>query len=481
MVLGLGGWLKQRLTGESPVTTAARHEPSLLEPDPPDPETTRHEGRGVDAATLVDAVRRLVRDHKGRVGGGIHLINLDVVKERLGERWPATAERLLARIEIILDRRLTPADLYIRIEGPSYLIVFGELDQEAAKLKCALIGHEIEKHVFGDDADVAEIAVRASVFRLDSAAMGRQEEIDLLGMIRALKAGSAETVPGERRRRGHPAPAPSAAPGPASRLSYVMLPIQQGVAAVPSSFVYRPIWHTRHDAIATYLCQPVWLKSGGIGSFGENYVEYQLASSGAADIATIGEIARTFPGLAAEGRRVLLSMPVHFETIARSATRKDFIGIAAGLSPAERRLLSFELTGIDETVPQTRLTEIVATVQPFCRGVSLRCSLDRRRFFGVRDARIYAVGVEMNTGRGVEAGLLPKMDDFAAAADGAGLRTYAHGLRTRSLTSAAIAAGFDYVDGNPVATLTDRPSHAYRYRLIDLYREKLAEMRTGSE
>ncbi|MFX9069681.1 hypothetical protein ABTN30_20550, partial [Acinetobacter baumannii] len=76
-------------------------------------------------------------------------------------------ERLLAGIEVILDNRLMAADLYIRIEGPSYLIVFGEIDHDAAKLKCALIGREIEKHVFGDDVDLAEISVRASVFRLD--------------------------------------------------------------------------------------------------------------------------------------------------------------------------------------------------------------------------------------------------------------------------------------------------------------------------
>jgi len=499
MVLGLGDWLKRRRMRAPPaegdsVQDAAVPPPVDTGNQPEDrgPDASiRHEGRGVDAAKLVDAVRRLVKDQKGRVGGAIHLINLDVVRQRLGDRWPAVSDRLLAGIEIILDRRLAATDLYIRIEGPSYLIVFGELDQETARLKCALIGHEIEKHVFGDD--VAEIAVRASVFRLDGGDAGRQEEIDLLGMINALRAMSHQTVPGERRRKtdapaetegdrgGGPAlPAFDQTGPPGNRANYVLVPIYQNTGTRPSSFVYRPIWHTRHDAIATYLCQPVWLRSGGIGSSGENYVEYQPAFAGEGDIATIEEICRSFRLLSAERRRGLLSMSVHFETLARSATRKEFMAAAAALTPAERRLLSVELTGVDETVPQTRLTELVAAIQPFCRGVSLRCVLDRHRFFGVREARIYAVGVEITVGRGAEAGIFAKLDAFAAAAENVGLRTYAHGLRTRSLTSGAIAAGFHYVDGDPVATPLDRPSNAYRYRLVDLYRAGLQEIKSGS-
>ncbi|MFX8681234.1 hypothetical protein ABTM69_21505, partial [Acinetobacter baumannii] len=60
-------------------------------------------------------------------------------------------------------------------------------------------GREIEKHVFGDDVDLAEISVRASVFRLDDGLGGQGEEIDLLGIIGALKQGAGQTVPGDRR------------------------------------------------------------------------------------------------------------------------------------------------------------------------------------------------------------------------------------------------------------------------------------------
>ncbi|MGG2362467.1 hypothetical protein ACE4Z5_26420, partial [Salmonella enterica] len=87
-----------------------------------------------------------------------------------------------------------------------------------------------------------------------------------------------------------------------------------------------------------------------------------LAYSGEGDIATLEEVCRTFRALAAEGRRVLLSMSVHLETIARSATRKEFLAVAAGLSPSERRFLSLEFAGIDETVPVMRLTELVSVI-----------------------------------------------------------------------------------------------------------------------
>lgn len=459
-------------------------------------DRSRPTGRGIDPTQLADALRGLIKNHKGKLAGALHLINLDVVRERLGDRWPALAERLLAGIEIILDRRLTSSDLYIRIEGPSYLIVFGGLDDQTAKLKCALIGHEIEKHVFGDDVDLSELLVRASLFRLDEGLSSEPEEIDLAGIIDSIRSGIDQTMPGDRRK---PAPSqvhaeqppaenePEAAesePGPLPRppdepparkpgLGYSMLPMSEEPAVPPSSFVYHPIWHVRHDAIATYLCQPVWLRSGGIDRSGEGYVEYSAAHSYEGDLYALEQIRRSFQLLAAERRQVLLTMSVHFETIARSSLRKDFLALAALLAASERRLLTFELVAVEETVPQTRLTELVSILQPFCRRVSLRCELKRRRFHGVKEARIYAVGGEAGGGRTAEAAVLDNMDGFAAAAEGAGLRTYLHGLRSLSLTSAAIASGFDYVDGDPVAAPLDRPGNAYRYSLMDLYRQKL--------
>ncbi|MFX8817243.1 hypothetical protein ABTM85_20665, partial [Acinetobacter baumannii] len=58
------------------------------------------------------------------------------------------------------------------------------------------------------------------------------------------------------------------------QISYVLVPIFQTATTPPSSFVYRPIWHARQDAIATYLCQPMWVKSSAVGTAGEGTIEY---------------------------------------------------------------------------------------------------------------------------------------------------------------------------------------------------------------
>ena len=55
------------------------------------------------------------------------------------------------------------------------------------------------------------------------------------------------------------------------------------------------------------------------------------------------------------------------------------------------------------------------------------------------------------------------------------LDAYVHGLRTTSLTSSAVAAGFRYVDGNSVRSLADAPREVQRYSPADLYAKLLQE------
>jgi hypothetical protein len=61
------------------------------------------------------------------------------------------------------------------------------------------------------------------------------------------------------------------------------------------------------------------------------------------------------------------------------------------------------------------------------------------------------------------------MERLAAMAAKAGLRSYAHGLTSVSLTTAAIGAGFDYIDGDVVTTVVDTPVEAYRFEARNIY------------
>lgn len=90
------------------------------------------------------------------------------------------------------------------------------------------------------------------------------------------------------------------------------------------------------------------------------------------------------------------------------------------------------------------------------------------------ESGIAACGFEHDAAAGIpEARLLADMERFAASAKKAGLSTYAHGLRTISQTIGAIAAGFDFLDGDVVTSVVDMPCGAYVVKMSDLFDAKL--------
>ena len=61
------------------------------------------------------------------------------------------------------------------------------------------------------------------------------------------------------------------------------------------------------------------------------------------------------------------------------------------------------------------------------------------------------------------------MGGFVERANGAGLQTYLHGIPSISLIAAAIASGFEYIDGQPVTSLAEVSLEIQPFKLKDLY------------
>jgi hypothetical protein len=103
----------------------------------------------------------------------------------------------------------------------------------------------------------------------------------------------------------------------------------------------------------------------------------------------------------------------------------------------------------------------------------VRTSLARSDFQVFADARVFATGVALGRETASESEIIERMNTFTHKTERAGLRTYAFELATRSLASAALGAGFDYISGAAIGTLVDAPERAYRFETVDLYADIL--------
>ena len=133
--------------------------------------------------------------------------------------------------------------------------------------------------------------------------------------------------------------------------------------------------------------------------------------------------------------------------------------------------------GTPQGVSLSRLGAIVGILLSFGRGVNLRTTLQDTDFQTYREARLFGVGVEVGRAAVSDEALINSFQRFVERAERYGLRTYIHGLSSLSMTAAAVGAGFDFIDGDAVTSVTESPV-AYRFSIEDMYENLLKPRRS---
>lgn len=399
-------------------------------------------------------LRSLLKDDTKPLAGKVNFIGLSKIREKLGDRWPKVEERADDITRKAIERRLVDADMYTKYKELHYVIVFAQLSHEQAQLKCALIAEEITKRLLGEDITPDLLEVKTMVSQVE----GKFEFEDVPGVeVLAARIGD----------------------GPETQATAKDDDWWEDDDTDPLAniqLVYRPMWDVKRNAVTTYVCAPARPGPAGRLLVGESEIprlddpEVALRLDQLVQKRVIGDLRK----LVAAGQQQLLCVPVHFETLAVGQRRMTYIErCQRGIPPEGVKLLVFELTGVPEGIPQNRLLEIATSLKRFSRGVLLRTTPTHPWFRPPSETGIAALGVECHSSSVPEAKLIADMERFATAAKKVGLATYVHGLRTISLTTAAIAAGFDFVDGDVVTSVVEQPRGAYAYQMTDLYASQL--------
>lgn len=393
------------------------------------------------------------------LAGRVNFIGLSKIRERLGEKWGHVAERADGITRRAIERRLTSVDVYTRYKQLQYLIIFAQLPKEQAQLKCALIAEEITKRLLGEDLGPELLEVKTMVSPL-----GGDLAFEEVPSIDVLAARLAEEDTETRETT-------SASDVDSDEDNW--WEASKDAATDPLDgiqFVYRPVWDVRHRAITTYICVPTrqGLSESQMSPLTNPALVRRL------DATVQRHVITDLRKIMKNKRRMLLGLPVHFETLASTISRGAYVDVCKrGIPPEGWRLLAFELTGVPNGLPQSRLLELTAILRPFSRGILLRTSVRQTLFRPSTETGIAAVGFEVAAESVPESRQIQDAERFAAAARRAGLASYVHGLRTISFTTAAIAAGLDFVDGDVVTTAVDRPQSVYSFELSNLFRTRI--------
>ncbi len=447
---------------------------------------------GPDAAVAFKARLAEILKHQGTAtAGAVHAVELARLRQRLGDTWREKGEAVEAGAAKIIQRHLVQGDIFTKFDGPIFLIVFASLTKEKATLKCAMIAAEIERRYLGEEGSgtAPGTLVRAAVARLEDGL--RIDTIDLGALAAHVIAADAAEAAEDALRPPAPPAADGAAPptetllgilpaaghsqlpeilrrkrrGCDDDLGWRPLPREEGIDLSGTLFFYRPTWNVKRQAVSMFHLVAEHHDGWGTpvpepcGPAGRLVLDGMVARRVRDDLAV----------LAAAGRKLLLSFPVHFSSLADPRHRPQILGVLQQIPEAGRQLLVAEIVALPEGVPGLRLYEAVAALTPHVRVVNLRLPLVNPSLTALHGVRATAVGTELPAHIPSEAQVIKSLDVFVARAARSGLHTYLHNVRSLSLATAAIGAGFDYLDGDAIARTADEPGQMYRYNTADIY------------
>ncbi len=304
--------------------------------------------------------------HRALLSGRVNFIGLQKVKERYGSGWERIADRAERMARTIIERHLVSGDIYTGINGLTFVIVFATLTPERAKVKCLAIADAITKALLGEQGgDLLEI--KTAVTRVDGT-LGL-ESISFTDQLCASLEGAEELQFTEAPARA-PRPALPAAPPPAGKAPPPALPAPPPAGKAPRPprldplanlrFLYRPIWDRPRNVVSGYLCAAQVLSTDGSTVLGdaEALIEGDVDDRARLDERIRERALRDLAALFHEGRKLLVTLPVHFETLSAVGRRRDYLAaIDRELVDGAAKYLMIEIAGVPAGVPPARLVE----------------------------------------------------------------------------------------------------------------------------
>jgi hypothetical protein len=397
--------------------------------------------------------------------GKIHLLDLGALKERLGQKWERMAQHVQMFFEAAIRRALTPGDTFCRFEELTYLIMFRELSAAEAELKCAAISDEVCRRLFGENGEQVSLRNLIAHVGLAATPIGAEQNAALDAQ---LERDGKETIvtrqPETRQRQRSPATN-------AFRLVVGGNPIsRQSISLQDLAFTYRPIWDVTNDAVLTYLCQPEapLLVSGAAMGFCCTDKEDDQPIL---DLHVLRECLERASRLRAGGLRVVLAVPVHFATIGRSRSWRDYSDALRRVTAETRRDLAFIVFGIDRGVPNIRLAqELPKLSRMACR---VFCIADRCQGVGARfvSTGAHGVGITLDE-KDDELQSASRIREIAKEAQAAAIDSFVLGLQSTSLALSSIHSDIRYLEGPVVRPAVSDPRHGFAHSVEDIYKAK---------
>lgn len=364
-------------------------------------------------------------------GGAVTIRTLDLskIREALGEEWSRSSQQIHLLLQGELKRSLSGSGWFWPGDN-FYMLVFWVGSDVSPEELCGRIRAMLALHLKGLNPAFANLPMPVNGGHLD--ARGRVY---------------VDTNESE---------APSGGPTMGGRAAQ----------ASEGNFVFEPVWNVRQGVVSAFRCVPATSTRRRAPTDKALDAE-QMAADALKDETLLKHVMSEWSKLP-EGAVCLLITPVHYETLATSGTRRRYLELAGTIPERLRKFLVFEIFDLPPGVMPERLQDFSRYLKAFCRMTSVLVGIasDQFRIVSKSDIPIISCVAEGAN----EKKLFELMDKFAEGATTFQLQAGIYGVKSPSLTTGAIGAGFVYVGGEAIRSLGEAPVGFFKFEMADVYK-----------
>lgn len=421
---------------------------TAVEPAPARPAPRA--AKPADPDAFPQALLEQLRKSGSVLAGRVQLIGLEKVRDTLGNRWEEKRDHVLSIATQIIKEQMASPDYWRLVGEASFLLVFARASRAEAELRTATMLDQIHRRLLGEGAPFDQIEVKTLVIEVDGRIAFREvDAVEILTRALAEEEQAAQVAPVPR--------------GGADPLMPPSLRLR-----------YRPIWQVRQGVVSTYQCvaeavlpdgrllRDYRILPGGLRSSLVSELDERCLKRAVADLAELAASApENLPGVA---------VTVHCRTLETPAARQAYLKICNEIPERLRQHLIFEVAALPTFAPESRIHNFAFQLRAFSRALVLRVQEPNQYPTSLRQLGIHALCLALDEVPGVaeaEGAGFDTLVKFHGAARRSGCGTVARGLGSTPLAAAALAAGFDFLAGEALLGMREKPGPAEQYTLND--------------
>jgi GGDEF domain-containing protein len=380
------------------------------------------------AADAAEALARL--EHTELVErGSVVLLGLDAVRDRLGDRWERKRDQVLEHVDRLVERKLKPHDLFLRVGDAEYLLALPDEDRAGAHAVGLRLLREILTFFLG--------AAHHRDLKLHSVT-------DLSGPSVGFRPFTGEETAHAERAASAPA-AHEHLRDPSEAWRYVETPLGGGASA--SLGLRCQLVRALHNDMVTAQRVDVQLFDSFDGAplSLRTQIDLDPAAHLRIDLAALHHVHARQMEMVGQGVRLLGLAPLSIRTLTNLRTRIEYLQAVKDLPGAGGpAALLLEVVHLEHGTPQGRLLESATVLRPFCKGVVMRAPPDRAVIASLRGVPLVGVSAAPWCWAGSPMKTQGELKLIGEAVRGLAPLTFAFNLLDDPEVAAARAAGFTH-------------------------------------